>query len=166
MNTGFLYFIDDTFFERIKDPYLKVNYESTKRPHYFAFWDSETSLYWFVPCSSRIEKFESIISKKEEQHKPTDTIKIVHIQNRKTALLFQDMFPATKSYIKEQYKRGGQPVCIKDPKIISNLEKTAKKVITLLRRGVRFTPTQPDVNRIEQLMLKELQSTSQTMDIQ
>lgn len=154
--TGSLYFVSDAFFTKIADPYLKINYENTKRPHYFAFLDDKTGLYWLVPCSSKIDKFERLIQKKQEQHKPTDTIKIVKIFGNKTALLFQDMFPITAGYIDGQYIKGGQPVRIADPKLIQELEKTARKVINLLHRGVRFTPTQPDVNRIEQIMLAEL----------
>ena len=74
--TGGLYFVSDEFFAKIQDPYLKINYENTKRPHYFAFRDSITGLYWLVPCSSKIEKFERLVQNKREQHKPTDTIKI------------------------------------------------------------------------------------------
>lgn len=155
---GYVYFVKDEFFGKVKDPYLKINYETTKRPHYFAFRDMETSLYWLVPCSSKIEKFERILQAKKERHKPTDTIKIVTMQGRKTALLFQDMFPIRDTYIDSQYIRGGQPVYIANPKIVQELEKTARKVIKLLRRGIRFTPTQPDVRRIERLMLDELQS--------
>lgn len=159
---GSLYFISDDFFAKIQDPYLKVNYENTKRPHYFAFRDSKTGLYWLVPCSSKIEKFERLILKKQEQHKPTDTIKIVKVFDRKTALLFQDMFPVTARYIDGQYIKGGQPVRIADPKMIKELEKNAKKIINLLHRGVRFTPTQPDIIRIEKIMLGELQGGRET----
>jgi len=155
--TGSLYFVSNDFFTKVQDPYLKMNYENTKRPHYFAFLDEKTGLYWLVPCSSKIEKFERLIQKKKEQHKPTDTIRIVKIFDRKTVLLFQDMFPATVAYIDGQYVRGGQPVRIADPKLIRELEKNARKVINLLHRGVRFTPTQPDVIRIEKIMLAELQ---------
>ena len=84
--TGSLYFVSNDFFTKVQDPYLKINYESTKRPHYFAFYDSKTSLYWLVPCSSKVEKFERLVQKKKEQHKPTDTIKIVKIFDRKTVL--------------------------------------------------------------------------------
>lgn len=125
--TGNLYFVSDEFFARIQDPYLKVNYEDTKRPHYFAFKDSKTGLYWLVPCSSKIEKFERLVQKKHEQHKPTDTIKIVKVFDRKTVLLFQDMFPVITRYIDDQYIKGGQPVKIADPKLIQELEKNAKK---------------------------------------
>lgn len=67
--TGGLYFISDAFFQKVQDPYLKINYEDTKRPHYFAFNDNKNGLYWLVPCSSKIEKFEQLIRKKQEQHK-------------------------------------------------------------------------------------------------
>lgn len=159
--TGSLYFVSNDFFVKIQDPYLKINYEDTKRPHYFAFRDSETGLYWLVPCSSKIEKFEHLIQKKQEQHKPTDTIKIVKVFGRKTVLLFQDMFPVIARYIDDQYIKGGQPVKIADPKLIQELEKNARKIINLLHRGVRFTPTQPDIIKIEKIMLEELQGTEE-----
>ena len=157
LKAGSVYFVSDSFFEKVDDPFLKINYETTKRPHYFSFQDTVTFLYWLVPCSAKIDKYEIILRKKKEQHKPVDIIKIVKIQNQKTALLFQDMFPVTADYIKEPYIRGGQPYYIADPKLVAKLEKTAKRVITLLRRGIRFTPTQPDINRIERLMIDELQ---------
>jgi len=152
--TGNLYFVSDEFFEKVQDPYLKINYENTKRPHYFAFKDSRTELYWLVPCSSKIDKFERLIQKKREQYKPTDTIKIVKVFDKKTVLLFQDMFPVMEEYIDGQYIKGGQPVRIADPKVIQELEKNARRIINLLHRGVRFTPTQPDVIKIERMMLE------------
>lgn len=156
---GRFYFVSDEFFIKVQDPYLKINYENTKRPHYFAFIDNKTGLYWLVPCSSKIEKFERLIQKKREQHKPTDTIKVIKVFNRKTVLLFQDMFPVIATYIDGQYIKGGQVVRIADPKIMNEMEKNAKKMINLLHRGVRFTPTQPDVLKIEKIMLEELQGT-------
>jgi len=155
IKTGCLYFVDDAFFEKVSDPYLKINYDSTSRPHYMAFFDTETSLYWLVPCSSKVEKYEKIIEQKQSNRKPTDSIKVVKIQDRKSVLLFQDMFPTSVHYIKEQYIRGGQAVYIADPKLVAELEKTAKKIINLLKRGVRFTPTQPDVLVIEKQMQQE-----------
>jgi hypothetical protein len=153
---GQIYFISDSFFMIIADPFLKIDYDQTKRPHYFAFKEAETSLYWLVPCSSKIDKFESIIRERKMRHRPVDGIRIVTIQDKKTALLFQDMFPATERYIQEPYIKGGQPVRIADPKIIYEFEKHARKVISLLRHGIRFTPTQPDIIRIEKLMLDEI----------
>ena len=70
------------------------------------------------------------------------------------------MFPVVAGYIDGQYIKGGQPVRIADPKLIQELEKNARKIITLLHRGVRFTPTQPDVIKIEKLMLAELREAA------
>lgn len=71
-------------------------------------------------------------------------------------MLFQDMFPIVEKYIESQYVKGGQPVRIADSKVIQEMEKNARKIINLLRRGIRFTPTQPDVLRIEKMMVEEL----------
>jgi CRISPR/Cas system-associated protein Cas5 (RAMP superfamily) len=99
------------------------------------------------------EKYEKIIEQKQSNRKPTDSIKVVKIQDRKSVLLFQDMFPTSAHYIKEQYIRGGQAVYIADPKVGDELEKTARKIISLLKRGVQFTPTQPNILAIEKLMM-------------
>jgi len=103
----------------------------------------------------KVKKYEKIIEQKQANRKPTDSIKVVKIQGRKSVLLFQDMFPTSAHYIKEQYIRGGQAVYIADPKVVAELGRTAKKIINLLKRGVRFTPTQPDVLVIEKQMQQE-----------
>ncbi|MBR9952978.1 hypothetical protein KE531_04970 [Eubacteriaceae bacterium Marseille-Q4139] len=63
----------------------------------------------------------------------------------------------TIRYIDGQYRKGGQAVRVADPKQIRELEKTARKTIDLLHRGIRFTPTQPDIIRIEKMMMEELE---------
>jgi len=156
ITVGHFYFVDDSFFEKVQDPYLKINYEYTYRPHYFPFVDENTGLLWLVPCSSRVEKFEKIIEKKKEKHKPVDAIKIVTLFDDKTVLLFQDMFPVTEKYIKNEYIKGGHSVKIADPDTVAMLEKTAAKIVKMIHKGVKFTPTQPDAVRIEQIMLDEL----------
>ncbi len=153
---GNFYFVSDSFFEKVGDSNLKINYETTKRPHYFALRDKKTSLLWLVPCSTKVEKFEKIIEKRKQYKRPNDTIKIVIVQDKKTVLLLQDMFPINEKYISNQYIRGGQPVKIADTNVVADIERSARRVIILLRQGVKFTPTQPDVIRIEQFMLEEL----------
>lgn len=156
IKSGHLYFISDAFFEKVKDPNLKVDYENTKRPHYFAFYDKKTGLHWLVPCSSKVEKFQAIIDRRTAEHKPTNIIQIVTIQDKKSVLLFADMFPVIEKYIAEAYTRGGNSVYLADPKQVEYLEKNAKKVVEMLERGIRFTPTQPDIKSISQMMMQEL----------
>lgn len=66
------------------------------------------------------------------------------------------MFPITERYITNQYIRGGQPVRIANIDIVTDIERSARRVAILLRQGVKFTPTQPDILRIEKIMLDEL----------
>ena len=152
---GHLYFVADAFFAVANDPYLKLEHSTGKRPHYFAWQEPETALFWMVPCSSKVEKFENILQQKKRMHKPADGLMVVKIQDKKVALLFQDMFPITEQYILGPYIRGGQAVRITDPRLLGALEKQARKVVSLLRHGVRFTPTQPGALRIEAVMLEE-----------
>ena len=44
---------------------------------------------------------------------------------------------------------------IKDLKKLAAIEKNAKKIINLIRRGVKFTPTQPNIMRIEKILAEE-----------
>lgn len=153
---GNLYFVSDDFFVKVNDPCLKINYKNTKRPHYYAYQDQKTTLYWLVPCSSKVSKYKKIIQQKEKKHIQTDTIKIVKIFNRQSVLLFQDMFPILPNYIENQYLKRNRPVHITNPKTVKELENTAQKIIDLLHKGIHFTPTQPNSIRIEKIMLQEL----------
>ena len=152
---GNFYFVSDSFFEKVDEPNLKINYEATKRPHYFALKDKKTDLLWLVPCSSKVEKFKKIIEKRNQFKRPNGAIKIVTVQGKKTVLLLQDMFPINQKYITNQYIRGGQAVKIANKNVLADIERSARKISILLRKGVKFTPTQPDIIRIERLMLEE-----------
>lgn len=79
--TGF-YIIKDDFFAEVNDPYLKGNKEQN-RPHYYCFEDSENGIYWMIPLSSRIDKYQRIIDKRLAAGKPCDTLYIVELDNNR-----------------------------------------------------------------------------------
>lgn len=91
--SGNLYFISNAFFEKVNDPFLKINYQETKRPHYFALYDEKTKLFWMVPCSSKVAKYRGIIQKKKERHKAADAIQIVKILIRNPCCCFRICSP-------------------------------------------------------------------------
>lgn len=63
IETGVIYHIKDEFFNKINDKKLLINHENGKtRPTYFTIKDGE--ILWFIPLSSKIEKYQSIIDKK------------------------------------------------------------------------------------------------------
>ncbi len=159
LKAGQLFFVKDAFFDEMNEAYLKQNKTDTKRPHYYAFLDKDTGLIWAIPCSSRIEKYEAIIRKRVENRKPCNHIQIIKVAGRKEAFLFQDMFPLTIDYIDSIYANQTGFIEIRDPKKIEELEKNARSILRLIRHGIKFTPTQPDVLGIERKLLEAKQDT-------
>ena len=64
MEKNGFYIIKDKFFEDMNEPYLKGN-KPGNRPHYYYFEDSKTGIYWMIPISSRVGKYEKIIKNEE-----------------------------------------------------------------------------------------------------
>lgn len=145
--TGF-YIIKDKFFEDMPDPYLKGN-KAGNRPHYYCFEDTNTGIYWMIPLSSRIDKYKGIVEKKAKADKPCDIIHIVKLDDsRESAFLIQDMFPITEEYIEREYTISGNHLMLTSEHTANEIEQKARKVMGMLKRGVKFTPTQPDVMTI------------------
>ena len=116
------------------------------RPHYYCFEDSDTGKFWMIPLSSRIDKYKKIVENKEKAGKPCDIIHIVKLDDsRESAFLIQDMFPITEKYIEREYTIAGNHLMVTSEHVARTIEKKAKKVLKMLKRGVKFTPTQPDV---------------------
>lgn len=145
--TGF-YVIKDKFFEDMGDPYLKGN-KTGNRPHYYCFEDSVANLYWMIPLSSQVEKYKRIMLKKQEENKPCDILHIAKLDNGKESVfLIQDMFPITELYIEREYTIAGNHFMVTSEHVVKEIDKKARKVMGMLKRGVRFTPTQPDIMKI------------------
>ena len=59
------YFIKDEFFEKIQDEQLSQNKENgNKRPCYYCFKQKEDKILWFIPISSKVDKYKEIYIKK------------------------------------------------------------------------------------------------------
>ncbi|MCD8083904.1 MAG: hypothetical protein LUE86_10440 [Clostridiales bacterium] len=145
--TGF-YVIKDKFFEDMSDPYLKRN-KDENRPHYYCFEDTNTGIYWMIPLSSRVDKYRKIKEKKENAGKPCDILHIIRLDNkRESVFLIQDMFPITEKYIEREYTIAGNHLLLTSKHAVREIEQKAKKIMGMLKRGVKFTPTQPDVMAI------------------
>ena len=116
------------------------------RPHYYCFEDTATGIYWMIPLSSRIDKFRKIIEKKEQLGKHCDILHIVKLDDsRESVFLIQDMFPITEEYIEREYTIAGNHLMLTSEHTAKVIEQKARKVLGMLKRGVKFMPTQPDV---------------------
>ncbi len=152
------YIIKDNFFEDMNDPYLKGNKEAN-RPHYYCFKEETIGLFWMIPLSSKIDKYRKIINKKIANGKPCDILHIMKLDNNKESVfLIQDMFPITENYIERTYTIANNHLTVTSEHSALEIEKKAKKVMNMLKKGIKFTPTQPDVNKI----INKLTNTSES----
>ena len=79
-------------------------------------------------------------------------IGFIHIvkldDDRESAFLIQDMFPITEEFIEREYTIAGNHLMLTSEHSVKEVETKARKIMGLLKRGVRFIPTQPDINEI------------------
>jgi hypothetical protein len=155
------YFIRDEYFVDFPDDKLMTNKEvingqAHNRPCYYAFEDDVTGLYWLIPISSQISKFEAIYNSKIEKYRICDTIVFAYVLGDKKAFLIQNMCPVTDEYINNQYINSctGDPVII-NPKAAHEIKNKAKKILMLYRKkGINLIL--PNVFEIEKkLLLKQ-----------
>ena len=151
---GYFYFIKDEFFEKIEDKELMVNKENGHmRPCYYCFKDNRNNgLYWFIPVSSKIEKYKEIYNKKRQKYKRVDTIVFGYIFGRKSAFLIQNMFPTTMEYIKEGYLKQNKEITVNDD-LKKELNTKANRVLELVKAGNKHLVF-PDITAIEEVLLK------------
>lgn len=144
------YILKDEFFIEMDDPYLKNNKEGN-RPFYYCIKEStgKEDIYWMIPLSSRVDKYKRIIETKLANHKPCDGLYICKLPSgTESVFLIQDIFPIISSYIDREYTIGNNHLILPYENDISNIEKKADKVIRLLKKGIKLTPTSPDVKKI------------------
>jgi hypothetical protein len=136
-------------------PYLKGNKEGN-RPHHYYFEDSVSGLYWMISLSSRIDKYKKIVDNKKKVGRPCDIIHIVKLDDdRENAFLIQDIFPITEAYVEREYTIAGNHLMLTSEHTAKTIEQKARKVIGMLKRGVKFTPTQPDVVKMIDKLTKK-----------
>jgi len=63
IETGYLYHIKDEFFNIINNENLMTSHKrGNKTPTYFTIKDND--ILWFIPLSSKVEKYKKIVNKK------------------------------------------------------------------------------------------------------
>ena len=88
IKTGYLYHIKDEYFDVVDDDSLMQNHEKgKKRPTYFTIKDKD--ILWFIPISSKVDKYKKIIDKKIERYGFCNTIIIRKIADKDAAILLQ-----------------------------------------------------------------------------
>lgn len=162
MEIGHFYFLSDQYFFDFPDDKLMSNRESEKgvphdRPCFCAIREEYTGLFWMVPISSQITKFEQIYKNKVDKRGRCDTIDFGFVLGHKKAFLLQNMCPVSNRYIKNEYLDPVSNMPVKlDGAFERQLEKKAAKVLALHRRGIPLIF--PDVAKIEKELSSQIDS--------
>lgn len=65
--TGYLYHIKDEFFDKINAKNVMINHKNGhSRPSYLAIKDGK--ILWFIPLSSKIQKYQKIVNRKIKKY--------------------------------------------------------------------------------------------------
>lgn len=149
---GKFYFIKDEFFEIVKDKELCANKDrGIKRPCFYCFRDSSNhDLIWFVPISSKIDKYKKIYDKKLKNTGVVDTIVFGYVEGEKRVFLIQNMFPTTEKYIVEKYVKQKRDVVV-NKRLNKELQSKANKILTLVEKGYKKVVF-PDIMKIRKII--------------
>lgn len=149
---GYLYHIKDKYFDVVNDDNLMQNHEKgKKRPTYFTIKDKE--ILWFIPISSKIEKYKKIIERKTERYGFCNTIIIRKIAGEDTAILLQNAFPTLEKYIDHVHTINGVP--LKVPTDLQHeIKGLFKNMLGLKKRGTNLFFT--DIDKLKEKMLEEI----------
>lgn len=149
---GYLYHIKDEYFDVVNDDNLMQNHEKgKKRPTYFTIKDKE--ILWFIPVSSKIEKYKKIIDKKIERYGFCNTIIIRKIADEDTAILLQNAFPTLEKYIDHVHTINGVPLKIPTD-LQHEIKGLFKNMLGLKKRGTNLFFT--DIEKLKEKMLEEI----------
>lgn len=151
VKTGYIYHIKDEFFDKINDKGLMINHENGKaRPTYFTIKDGD--ILWFIPLSSKVDKYQEIINKKITKYGSCKSIMISEIANKPSVILIQNAFPVLEKYIDHPHMVDGKPLKVIDTlkdEILNNF----KYLMELKKSGRNLFF--PNIDRIKEIMLEE-----------
>ena len=137
---GKFYFIKDNFFEKFKEYNLMQNKENGfKGPCYFCFKNKlQSDIIWFVPISTKYEKYEKIYKYKKEKQRRVFNFVFGEVLGRKSVFLIQNLFPTTSEYILEKYTTRDKDVEI-DAKVKKKIIAYAKQVVMMADKGINIS---------------------------
>lgn len=152
IKTGYLYHIKDEYFDVVNDDSLMQNHErGKKRPTYFTIKDGD--ILWFIPISSKVDKYQRIINNKIEKYGFCNTIIIRKIADEDAAILLQNAFPTLEKYIDHVHTIDGVPFQVPTD-LQHEIKIMFKNMLGLKKRGTNLFFT--DIDTLKDKMLDDL----------
>ncbi len=154
IESGKFYFIKDDFFNMFKEYKLTENKENgNKRPCYFCFSDFENEeIIWFVPISSKVEKYKKIYENKKKSRKKVYNFVFGKVLGKEKAFLIQNIFPTTEKYIESKYQNKMKDVEITEV-LKEEIIQSSRDVIKLAKKGINIPFY--DIIEMKEILLKD-----------
>lgn len=123
------------------------------RPTYFCIKNESTNILWFIPMSSKVEKYKKIRDEKIKKYGSCDTILIRKFLGKESVFLLQNMFPTIEKFVDHSHIVNGEETKVIN-QIAVDIEKVFNKLMRLTELGkkVIFTDVENDIK----IMLEEL----------
>lgn len=154
IKAGYSYHIKDTFFDLIEDKYLMSNKDVGYRPHFLAIEDQKiVGMYWMIPVSSQVMKYENILENKIKKHGSCCNIVIGKFADKRCAFLIQNAFPIIKKYFHHVHTVDDLPIKV-HRELERNLIVNLRKSLAMNKKGYSLIFT--DIEYIKKIMIKEL----------
>lgn len=151
---GYVYHIKDEYFDIVQDATLMRNHENGKaRPTYFCIKNENTNILWFIPMSSKVEKYKKIREEKIKKYGSCDTIVIKKFLGKESAFLLQNMFPTIEKYVDHSHIINGVEAKVIN-QVARELEDTFNRIMKLVEIGKKVIFT--DVKKDIQIMIEQL----------
>ncbi len=157
---GYVYHIKEEYFNVVKDKTLMRNHENGKaRPTYFCVKEKKSDILWFIPMSSKVEKYKEIRDKKIKKYGNCDTILIEKFLGQDSVFLLQNMFPTIEKYVDHVHIINGVEAKVID-KVAKDLENNFYKIMGLIKQGkkVIFTDVENDLNKMKEELTVRIES--------
>lgn len=152
MEEGKFYFIKDDFFNNF-GVHLMKNKDKTKRPCYFCFFDEiNKNILWFVPVSTKIEKYKNIYNNKIKKYKSVHNFVFGKLHGKDAVFLIQNLFPTTQKYIIEKYITENKDVVV-SKNLKEKVIKEAKTIIKLAK--INYNVAFYDILSMKEKLLKD-----------
>lgn len=149
MDSGKFYFIRNEYYEKFSKCNVMGNKSENEfgkhgRPCFYCF--EYDGLYWMIPISSKVKKYETIYKEKIKKYPIYDGIRFGYVNGEKRAFLIQNICPITSKYIDCQYYIENNTVEVTiNKKLEVELNSLARKVIRFYKKGKRIVLTDLDV---------------------
>jgi len=157
LEEGKFYFINNDFINKygLKYSLMENKENGNKRPSYFCFFDIKNKgLLWFVPISSKYEKYKLIYDKASKKYSEVLGLSFGNVKGRDTVFLIQNMFPCTEKYIIEKYKNNDKDIKISKAKREEIMAKARRIIFLSENKNMKLTFT--NILELKKELLQEL----------